>query len=328
MNTAASDSYLLAREDAIGWQVCLSSGTATAADQRAFALWLSASPLNQQAWRHLDAALGKALHDLKPELLSDATPLRQSLAGPRNAMRRKLGRLVLFAGVIGGGGLCADRLVPLRHVASGIVTRTGERRRIVLPDGSLMELDARSAATLDFSGHRRTVKLEAGAGVFSPADLALAPAFRVQTAHGAARVLSGSALVRCDTGRTLCAVMAGASEVILPSGQSYPLGAGEGAWFDGNSLTPAGAQNGHAAAWRQGQLEVYDEPLSQVVAALSRYRTGWIRVSPAAGALRVTGLFSLDDTDRALDSLRHTLPISVAHYGGIIVMIDLAPRQA
>ncbi|VFR41985.1 Fe2+-dicitrate sensor, membrane component [plant metagenome] len=327
MSTKAVAPSVAAREAAIAWQICLSSGDATDADRYAFERWLAATPLNQQAWRHLEAALGKALHGVEPGLLSATAPLRRSLVGPRNAMRRKLGRLLLFAGVIGGAGVGADRLVPLRYVASGIVTRTGERRRIVLPDGSLMELDARSAATPDFSDRQRVVKLEAGAGVFSPADLTGAPALRIQTAHGEARVLSGSAMVRCDDARALCVALAGTTEIVLPSGRTHRLQAGGSAWFGQHGLA-VGAAQPHAAAWRNGQLEVYDEPLAQVVAALSRYRAGWLRVSPAAGTLRVTGLYSLDDTDRALDSLRHTLPITVARYGGLVVMIDLATRQA
>ena len=40
--------------------------------------------------------------------------------------------------------------------------------------------------------------------------------------------------------------------------------------------------------------------------------------------LRVTGLFPLDDGDRALEALRNTLPIRVQRLSGWYVMIDLA----
>lgn len=65
-----------------------------------------------------------------------------------------------------------------------------------------------------------------------------------------------------------------------------------------------------------------------MVDALARYRSGWIRVSAAASRLRVSGLFPLDDTERALEALRHTQPITLRRFGAWLVMIDVAARQA
>jgi transmembrane sensor len=47
-------------------------------------------------------------------------------------------------------------------------------------------------------------------------------------------------------------------------------------------------------------------------------------MSPQAARLRVTGLFPLDDGDRALEALGNTLPIRLQRLGRWYVMIDLA----
>jgi transmembrane sensor len=65
-----------------------------------------------------------------------------------------------------------------------------------------------------------------------------------------------------------------------------------------------------------------------VVDALRPYRRGIIRITPAAARLRVLGAFPLDDTSRALESLRQTLPIDVSSLGGWFVSIDLVSRAS
>ena len=44
--------------------------------------------------------------------------------------------------------------------------------------------------------------------------------------------------------------------------------------------------------------------------------------------VQLNGLFPLDDTERALEALRHTQPITLRRFGAWLVMIDVATRQA
>lgn len=321
-----------AREAAIAWRLCLSGGAATEADQRAFEAWLAASPLHQAAWQHLEAALGSALHAIDPRLLSASGALRRSLLRPQEAQRRRLNKLLLTAGGLVGGAVSLDRFLPLTHVAADYLTATGQRRTVALPDGAIMELDARTAASVDFSGGRRLVRLEAGAIVVRLADgadaVGGASPLRIQTAQGAVLPRSGSVLVQCAEDRSQCVALTGQAGIVSVGGQQRLLAEGEGAWFDAHRIDPVQAAQTHAAAWQEGRIEVHDEPLQRVVDALARYRPGWIRVSAAASRLRVSGLFPLDDTERALEALRHTQPITLRRFGAWLVMIDVAARQA
>ena len=51
--------------------------------------------------------------------------------------------------------------------------------------------------------------------------------------------------------------------------------------------------------------------LADFVQELSRYRPGWLRCDPAVADLRVSGVFQIDDTDRALAAVAHALPVRV-----------------
>jgi transmembrane sensor len=60
-----------------------------------------------------------------------------------------------------------------------------------------------------------------------------------------------------------------------------------------------------------------------VIEALQPYRRGVIRISTAAARLRVSGLFSLDNSERALNSLEQILPVRIEQYLGFWTQIEL-----
>ncbi|KCB30966.1 fec operon regulator FecR domain protein [Bordetella hinzii L60] len=55
-------------------------------------------------------------------------------------------------------------------------------------------------------------------------------------------------------------------------------------------------------------------PLADFLDELSRYRPGVLRWDEALDGLRVSGVFSLRDTDAALRALADALPLRVARY--------------
>jgi ferric-dicitrate binding protein FerR (iron transport regulator) len=60
----------------------------------------------------------------------------------------------------------------------------------------------------------------------------------------------------------------------------------------------------------QGVLVAGNMRVGEFVAELARYRPGLLRCDPAVADLRVTGVFSLRDTDRALTNLTLSLPLA------------------
>ncbi|MNF50890.1 fec operon regulator FecR [compost metagenome] len=68
-----------------------------------------------------------------------------------------------------------------------------------------------------------------------------------------------------------------------------------------------------------------DQPLGDFLRELSRYRPGLLRWDPALEALRVTGSFRLDNTDRVLSLLAASLPVDV--HSRTRYWITVVPRK-
>ncbi|MFP9052261.1 hypothetical protein ACLI10_17345, partial [Enterococcus faecalis] len=64
-------------------------------------------------------------------------------------------------------------------------------------------------------------------------------------------------------------------------------------------------------AWINAELAADDMPLDRFLAELSRYRHGLISCDAPAAKLRISGLFPLNDTDRALQAVARLLPVTV-----------------
>jgi transmembrane sensor len=64
-------------------------------------------------------------------------------------------------------------------------------------------------------------------------------------------------------------------------------------------------------AWLRGVLPADRLRLDALVAELSRYRPGVLRCHEQVSGLRLTGSFSLDDTDAALTLVARTLPVRI-----------------
>jgi transmembrane sensor len=78
-------------------------------------------------------------------------------------------------------------------------------------------------------------------------------------------------------------------------------------------VQPPRAADESDAAWAQGLLVAEHMRVQDFAGTLGRYRSGILRCDPLAADLRISGVFSLTDTDRALESLALALPVTVAY---------------
>ena len=313
---------------AVRYAILLDSGGAKAADHAACAAWRASSPRHEQAWsdvlqRLQDCSAGlRSLADIVP---GRSQGLQEILAQPR-CTRRTVLALMLAGGA--SAGLAAaglDRVTPLRGLLAGYSTATGERRTYRLADGSGLMLNARSSADMSYAGGAPKLNLLQGQALISPA--AAAP-FRVSTPHCEASTAGGDTgrfLVSRGTRHSLVAALEQDLIVSPASGDSWLLREGQGCRLGGSHVQMLDAAEIRArAAWRQGRLEVLDEPLSEVMRALQAYRRGILHVQAAAAPIRVQAVLPLDDTDRALDMLAQVLPVTITRYGALYV--DVAAR--
>ncbi|THF67045.1 FecR family protein [Pseudothauera nasutitermitis] len=297
-------------EAAMTWWVELQSDPVTDDMRAACRRWRSARPEHEQAWQIIASAHGR-LHasGLPPTLAHAALSTARATVSRRKAIKTLA--VLVFAG---SAAWALQRQDATTQLLADHRTGTGERRDIVLADGTRVTLDTDTALDVRFDDHERRLHLRAGRiHIDTAPDGGLRRPFFVDTAHGSAQALGTRFTVRQNADASHIAVFEG-SVALTPSRQESPalvLGAGEQAYLRAQGASQPGPVDERDAAWRQGMLIVTAMRLDDFVDELGRYRPGWLLCDPQIAALRVSGSFPLADTDRALDALANTLPVTV-----------------
>lgn len=317
-------------EEAAGWLMRLHEAPAgapeQAAERAACERWRAAAPAHEQAWQRMQ----RVWTQFDTRANEDALPpgaARRAIEAGHAAARQRARRVpagrslvavllaLLVGGVVwqGGGGpsvWLADARSPV-----------GERRVLTLPDQGQLTLDSGAAVDLHFApGERRVVLRQGQVAAQVASDAARAP-FVIETPQGTAQALGTQYLVRLEPGHTVVTVLestvracAGAADA--PDRPCVQLQPGEQVRLSAQGLEPVRRVDaGAEAAWLRGQLAVDDRPLAEVLQALSAHRRGLLRFDAAQlEGVRVSGVFALDDTDRALAVLQASVPIEVRRY--------------
>lgn len=302
---------------ALEWQVTFWSGEVSADERAAFRRWLATDPLHERAWRDVQR-VDDMLSAVPTSIGSRVLRLPGADIGPgaRHGRRNVLRALAwLAAGGVLGLGL---RETPQWRTASADhATRGGERREIVLDDGTRVSLNTATAVDIRFDAERRLVVLHDGEILVSTAAEGATPAraFLVQTRHGSLKALGTRFSVRGDDGAVRVAVYEGAVEITPRGAPSLRerLDAGRQARFDSRSIDGRAAADPFEAAWARGLLVAERMRLAELLGQLGRYRAGVLRCDPAVADLVVSGVYPLDDTDRVLAALAEALPVRVEY---------------
>ena len=235
-----------------------------------------------------------------------------------------------FRPVIAAAALAAAAVVAL-VTAPGLrprefSTTTGERRTVMLDDGSTIELNARTSLLVDYHRRERRLTLARGEAWFRVEKDPARP-FVVATPAGSIRVTGTQFDVRTGRqGRVEVTVLEGCVRLHAPGGApaGEPAAAGSQALLAGGGVSvhplPGGAAR-DAVAWRNGQTVFENTPLSEAVERFAAYDDRPVSVDPAVADLRLGGRFSLSDLDGLLDSVERVLPVRVHRDQGGAVRI-------
>ena len=297
--------------EAADWLVQLQSGAATDEDHRAIQSWRNRSAQHAQAWQRAEAILG----DFRSVPGSIATQTLQRASRAQGIGRRQvLTRLGLLL-LAGPAAWLAYQRQPWQQWTADQHTSIGEQRKLTLPDGSHLLLNTASSVNIAFSASERRIELLKGEVLITTAQDP-APshrAFIVSTPHGNARALGTHFSVRLEPAHSSVAVLEGAVEMSpLHSGSKRILNAGEKGGFSDTGWLPVSSVDASALTWENGMLVAKDMRLSELLDELGRYRPGMLRCHSAIADLRVSGAFSLRDTDASLRLLSDTLPITIS----------------
>ena len=300
-------------QQAANWLTRLHDEDVTEADRHAFDAWCQADPRHAVAIERMRGLWGSL--DTLP-----AKPARMAL---NRAFTPQRSRGVQVTGVL-GVVLCA--WLGLQHLPVWMAdqrTGVGERRQVVLEDGSRLQLNSNSAVDVKFDGHQRVIELLQGELWVDVAKDAQRP-FVVRTDQGTATALGTRYLVkRAENGTTLVTVIESTVAVKGDSSEGVKVAAGQRSILDhGQAQAPQPIDNSDPDAWTRGLLKVNDQPLGEVLQTLASYRHGLVRFDPQAlKNLRVSGVFKLDDTTAALAALADNLPIQVEYFTDLLVVV-------
>lgn len=321
-----------------------------------FEAWLAANPGHRAAHARLQAAWGRldrlqSLHpaadrSANPDLLAfrksatsamPATPLSRmaDLAGrARYAIAAALAFFVIGAGV----------LYWQFDTDSDIRTGVGERRHMVLKDGSHMDLNSQSHVAVNFQPDLRRVELNEGEAIFKVAHdesrpfvvvangltvRAIGTAFSVRVKAESVEVVVSEGIVGVTP--------AGKTEVVMSHpqsrGTSQKLTAGHVAVYGASADSQQGVvrvitttEIDRKLAWQRGMIAFEGEPLSEAVAEFNRYNLRKLVITdPELLSVRVGGYFKSDDVDTFVKALDLGFGIAAVNDGEKVTY--LAPAR-
>lgn len=299
------------------WYFRLREAGADPAEHAACAAWRAADPRHEVAWAKAERISG-SFAGLPGEL---ALPVLDRNRNDLDAQRRRAVKTLATLLIVAPAGWLAWQSTPARQVLAKHRTATGERRPIVLTDGTRVHLNTATALDVDYGSEQRLLRLRRGEILIDTApDSRLAdglPArpLLVETVQGSVRALGTRFIVRQHDNHTRVNVYTGAVEIrpAAAPDRSLRLNAGEQARFTAIDPGQPAEADPHTTDWTHGQLFVRDMRLADFAKELDRHRPGVLRCDPSVADLRISGAFQLHDTDAILASLPEALPVKVVH---------------
>ncbi|MCE7764115.1 DUF4880 domain-containing protein [Pseudomonas putida] len=280
------------------WLALLDSGDASERDLLRLAKWRASSSLHEDAWQR--ASLLRQRFTALPGALAMATLDRQD-TGRRALLKQALGIAALLP-----TAWLVSRELPLEAWTADMRTSVGERRQVLMSDGTFVQLNTDSAVNIDMNARRLTL-LRGEVAVKVPANLNLT----LQVPYGQVALGGGEACLRLVDQACRVSVADGVASLQPLRGPAQVLQAGQQANLQMAGVGPVAGLDEWRLGWREGVLRLDDHPLGDLLHELRRYRPGVLRWAPELERLRVTGTFRLDDTDRVLALLAASLPLQV-----------------
>ncbi len=320
----------------------LYSGSMTEAEEMALYRWLDEAPEHQREY-DLQLAIWDQ-YDLPADDLGDETKVQQAVAEGYSLWWRAAAACLAFA-FVGAGAFYGD-IKEMLFPEHGVLysTAIGEQKRIALADGSVIMLNTNSQIEVSFGADAREVVLEKGEAFFEVSADARRP-FHVQTGEQRVTVLGTKFNVDKRGSRYTVAVVEGLVAVhpddqqvrlgiteekvrdkapFATSGQ-YRLGAGTILSFNGDETQIARSAlegEGKYRPWLSGVVTFNQEPLSAVVAELSRYTSHEISIpEPETAKMNISGVFHMRELESVLMGLDEAFPLDVYQEGNRIKIV-------
>jgi transmembrane sensor len=284
----------------------------------AFDKWLNADIRHRVAYLKLEATWRRSdkLRDLRP-LDRDVNP--ELLRAPRRYWSLGVAASLLLVLVIAGVFFANTQLGWQRYE-----TRVGGLSRIVLEDGSVIDLNTDSEVRARIGSHLREVRLVRGEGRFQVAHDATRP-FVVSAANAEVRAVGTAFSVRLRQRQVDVLVSEGTVAIDAARvAHGPPVHAGEAAVVLPDRMTVRRLERQQLESrmsWTTGRLQFRGDSLADAVDEFNRYNRRHLRLADASLArLRVGGTFNATDPESFAAALASTFSLRVARDTDEIVL--------
>lgn len=316
------------RQDAITWVLRLDQSDErplTASERVEFDTWFAADTRHQEIFRSCwtDHAYMEAI--AQEQLSQGSGTLTISAGGhfPRRVAYCALAVTVCVVAIVAGFHLIGPTDVVY-------TTKTGELRRLILPDGSEVQLSTRTQMRWRHCASTRCVTLDSGEAYFTVRK-ETNHAFVVQVEDAAIRVIGTEFNVRRHQTEVEVTVAQGTVLVSGP-GNGGPwqreLHADERLTF--NRAGPVSdvrtASAAVASSWKDGALEINDS-VPAVICRLSEYIDAPVTYDPRVAEFGIHARLDLTNVQHTLMELPTSAPIAVERVGDSYVVRLRSPGE-
>lgn len=293
-DNAGHDGDALAQ--AARWRATLGTLPVSADTLKAFFAWRRI-PGNDEAFETVEALDTRTRHLAGRPAIEVATRSAWARGGMRSRRScRSLRAIAICAGIVATVGiLWSQWLIDRESFATGI----GQRREIVLRDGSTVMLDTDTRLSIRFSSGARDVRLEQGQAFFTVAHDKARP-FTVRAGEDVVVATGTQFDVRHEGEATLVALVRGGVDVRSDGDTAGHLTPGQ-QWRESKDVAPIieTVALDRIAAWTHGRVDLDHAPLGDAIAEVNRYLNRHV---------------VLDAEDHAHERISGSLRAGDAHY--------------
>lgn len=310
-------------DEASEWFVELNDGEVDAQTRERFGQWLRRSPEHVHAFLNVSAAWSDAdvlartresIPELEEMAASEGAVVRMPEREVRRlgTYRRRWWKGMAIAAGIAGVSICAAALLWLQTMGyTSYAAEVGERRSIVLADGSTLDLNSRSRVRVRYTQASRSVELIEGQALFHVAKDAARP-FVVSSAGTKVRAVGTAFDVYQKRDDTIVTVVEGRVEVSEGAAKQRASAGERVVAADDVVAKPERADVPAATAWTQRKVVVDSMPLHEVIDELNRYRTRPLVLNDEhLRDYHISGEFSSTNATGFLQFLEHRFAVEI-----------------
>ena len=311
---------------AIDWTLKMRFNVPDEETRRAFEAWLQSDVRHEEAWQQMqDAHKG---FDVLPgehvlSILEKVSQKRRS----RGVSRRDAMKLAFLGGISLIAGWtwqhCLSSSSETETLTAG--TQAGGRRTLRLSEGTVVELNTDTALRVEFSSLQRCIHLLRGEVLIrtgKDVESTSRRSFWVKTAFGSLEALGTRFNVRLVSEGARITVLEGAVRMAAASGKGRVAGTGETWVLTSQDVRQIADCSLDALGWVDGIIVARKMLLADFLAELARYRPGEIICDPRVANLKVSGIYHVKDSDKALMILSQSLPVTSTGLAGNRVRVS------